>query len=103
AGVLAGTATSGGTGTFPNITITASNGVAPDATQAFTLTTVTVEGNYIASFGLGGTNADPSFDYDLDDLANLMEYALGLDPTTANVAGLPSVTVKNYGGTNYLS
>jgi subtilisin-like proprotein convertase family protein len=103
AGLISGTATNGGTGTFANLMVTANNGISPNATQTFTLNTVTREGNYIASFGLSGTNADPSFDYDLDDLANLMEYALGLDPTTANVAGLPSVTIKNYGGTNYLS
>lgn len=32
-----------------------------------------------------------------------MEYGLLLDPTVANINGLPVVTLKDYGGTAYLS
>ena len=102
-GALSGTATSAGTGEFPNITVTASNGTLPDATQTFSLTAVTRLANYLNSKGLSGTDAAPLFDYDFDGLVNLIEYALLQDPTVANVAGLPPVIIKNYGGTKYLS
>jgi hypothetical protein len=103
AGVLSGTATSGGNGTFPNIIVTASNGVAPDAMQAFTLNTATRAANYIASVGLTGSDAILTYDYDHDSLANLLEYGLGLNPTIAGLSGLPVVTLKDYSGTKYLS
>jgi hypothetical protein len=102
-GVLSGTAKSGGTGTFSGITVTAANGILPNATQTFSLTTATRADNYIASFGLTGGNAGLNYDYDYDGLSNLMEYALGLDPTVPSVLGLPVVTLKDYGGTKYLS
>jgi hypothetical protein len=102
-GVLSGTATSAVSGNFPNITVTASNGTPPDAQQTFSLAAVTQVANYLASFGLTGSNAALTFDYDFDGISNLMEYALGLDPTVANPAGLPIATIKNYSGTNYLS
>jgi subtilisin-like proprotein convertase family protein len=102
-GKLSGTATSGGGGAYPSISVTASNGIAPNAVQTFSLTTATRASNYIASFGLTGTNAVLTFDYDKDGLTNLMEYALGLDPTVADLSGLPLVTLKNYSGTKYLS
>ena len=103
AGVLSGTATSGGTGSFPGIMVTASNGIPPNATQTFALTTVTQAGNYLAAFGLTGNNAALNFDYDGDGLPNLLEYALNLNPTVASLVGLPVVTLKNYNGTKYLS
>jgi subtilisin-like proprotein convertase family protein len=103
AGVLSGTATSGGNGSFPGIMAIASNGVAPDAMQTFSLTTVTQAQNYLAGFGLSGGNATFTFDYDGDGLANLLEYGLGLNPTVAGLNGLPVVTLKNYSGTKYLS
>src|SRR5262249_29186471 len=102
-GKLSGTATSGGSGTYPNISVTASNGIAPDAVQTFTLNTATRASNYIASFGLTVSNAVLTFDYDNDGLANLMEYALGLDPTVADLSGVPVVTLKDYSGMEYLS
>jgi subtilisin-like proprotein convertase family protein len=102
-GVLSGTATSGGTGNFPNIIATASNGVAPPAMQTFALIAVTTAQNYIKSFGLTGSDAVFTFDYDGDGIANLLEYGLGLDPTVAGLNGLPLVTLKDYSGTKYLS
>ncbi len=102
-GVLSGTATSGGTGSFPNIVVTATNGVASDATQTFGLSTATRTANYLAGFGLTGSDAVFTFDYDGDGLANLLEYGLGLDPTIAGLNGLPVVTLKDYSGTQYLS
>jgi hypothetical protein len=103
AGVLSGTATSAVTGNFPNITVTASNGNLPNAQQMFSLSAVTRAANYLTGFGLSGGNAAYNFDYDLDGISNLLEYALNLDPTVANLAGLPVATIKNYSGTNYLS
>jgi subtilisin-like proprotein convertase family protein len=102
-GLLAGTATSGGTGNFPNLIATASNGVAPPAMQTFALTAVSKAQNYLGSFGLAGSDAAFTFDYDGDGLTNLLEYGLGLNPTVAALAGLPVVTVKDYSGTKYLS
>jgi hypothetical protein len=104
-GLLSGTATSGGTGTFSNITVTASNGILPNATQTFSLSTATRAANYLASFGLTdpNTNGALTFDYDSDGMANLLEYALGLNPTATNITGQPVVTLKDYSGTEYLS
>ena len=103
AGVLSGTITNGGTGMFPNIMVTASNGVSPSARQTFSLSTITQVSNYLNNYKLTGNNADPGADPDGDGIPNLLEYALGLDPTTASVLGLPIVTLKNYSGTKYLS
>jgi hypothetical protein len=103
AGVLSGTCTDGGTGTFPSIMVTATNAVAPNATQTFTLSTVTQANNYIASFGLTGTDAVLTADPDHDGINNLLEYGLGLNPTVNSSSGLPTVTLKNYSGTTYLS
>ncbi|MGZ5537627.1 MAG: hypothetical protein ACXWG0_03780, partial [Chthoniobacterales bacterium] len=102
-GVLSGTPNSGGNGSFPNITVTASNGVLPNAQQTFSLAAVTSAANYIAGFGLTGSDAALLYDYDGDGISNLMEYALGLDPTIATPNGLPVVTLKDYSGTQYLS
>ena len=43
--------------------------------------------------------ADP----DHDGIPNLLEYALGLNPTVASLTGLPVITLKDYSGTKYLS
>jgi reprolysin-like metallo-peptidase family M12B/putative Ig domain-containing protein len=102
-GALSGTATSAGTGDFPSITVTASNGTLPNAQQIFSLTAVTRVANYLSSYGLTGGNAALLFDYDSDGIVNLMEYALLQNPTLASVAGLPAVIIKNYAGTKYLS
>lgn len=103
AGVLSGTPTSAGTGNFPNIAVTASNGNAPDAQQTFSLSVVTRADNYIASYGLSGADAGLLVDYDGDGLTNLMEYALQLNPTIPSRSGLPTVVLKEYAGTKYLS
>lgn len=102
AGLLSGTPAVNTGGTYP-ITIFASNGIPPDATQNFTLQVVTRAANYLAGYGLTGTNAALTFDYDRDGIPNLMEYALGLNPTVANRAGLPVVILKSYGGPLFLS
>lgn len=101
-GVLSGTTTDAGTGNFPNITVTASNGNPPDAEQTFSLTVVSRATNYLNSYGLTGENAALLFDYDGDGILNLMEYAQVLDPTLANIAGLPVVIQKKYHGSEYL-
>ena len=102
-GVLSGTPTSAGTGSFPNITVVASNGNLPEAQQTFSLNAATKSANYFSSYGLTGSNAAASFDYDGDGLSNLIEYALQLDPTKASFTGIPSVVIKKYGPNNYLS
>ena len=102
-GALSGTPTSAGNGSFPNITVTASNGNAPDVQQTFSLAVVTQAGNYLAGYELGGGDAALLYDYDGDGLANLMEYALQLDPTLANANAVPVVVLKDYNGTRYLS
>lgn len=102
-GVLSGTVWSVGSSMYPNIVVNASNGTQPDAQQTFSLTTVTNASNYLSTFGLSGANAALLFDYDRDGITNLAEYGLGLNPTAASVSGLPVVSIKKYGGTNYLS
>ena len=98
AGLLSGTASSAGTGFFPNLTVTASNGIPPDDTQTFSLNTRTVVANYLASFGLSGANALPTADPNFDGVTNLMAYALGLNPNTQNANLLPIAAIKNYAG-----
>lgn len=102
-GVLSGTPTSAGTGTFTNITVTASNGKAPDAEQTFSLAVVTRAPNYLAGYGLSGNDAALLYDFDRDGLTNLMEYALRLDPTVAASGVAPAVVLKDYGGMKFLS
>ena len=48
---------------------------------------------------VSGPNADP----DGDGIPNLLEYALGLDPKTANVGGLPQPQIVTVNGQDYLS
>ena len=97
AGLLSGTPDAVGTGSYPNITVTATNGVAPPATKTFTLNVVTLSTNYIAGFGLTGANALLTADPDGDGLANLMEYALGLNPTIPGGKPLPRAVIQLYG------
>jgi T5SS/PEP-CTERM-associated repeat protein len=42
-------------------------------------------------------------DFDFDGFANLIEYALAMDPRTPNVAGAPVLGVVNVAGVDYLS
>jgi hypothetical protein len=48
---------------------------------------------------VSGDGADP----DHDGLANLVEYALGHDPTAANQTGRPAVSRVSIGGQGYLA
>lgn len=101
-GLLAGTATAAGNGLFAKITVAATNGTAPAATQSFDLTVVTRSASYLAGFGLAGPAAAPQVDFDLDGLSNLLEYAFGLDPTRASIN--PGETIiRDYAGTRYLA
>jgi hypothetical protein len=59
--------------------------------------------SYLAGFGLFGANAGLLVDYDHDGLANLAEYALGLNPTVAGVSGVPVVSIQKFDNANYLS
>lgn len=45
----------------------------------------------------------PSADPDGDGIANLLEYALGLNPKGADAKGLPQPQIVSVGGQNYLS
>ncbi|OAI42568.1 hypothetical protein AYO41_04000 [Verrucomicrobia bacterium SCGC AG-212-E04] len=102
AGLLSGTPTSAGTGLFANLTVTASNGILPNDTQTFSLSVVTRVANYVSSFGLSGSNAQPTADPNGDGVSNLLAYALGVSPITNN-AVFDHGTVRNYSGSNYLS
>ena len=54
----------------------------------------------LSNNAISGNEADPDF----DGLANLMEYALGLDPKQAAVGALlPAVYTEHIGGLNYLA
>ena len=102
-GVLSGTPTSAGTGSFRDITITASNGFNTDATQTFPLSAVTAVSYYLAGFGLTGPNAALTADPNADGVTNLMAYALGLNPTVQSANSLPQGKIKNYNGVSYES
>ncbi|EDY21119.1 Pectinesterase [Chthoniobacter flavus Ellin428] len=91
------------------ITITASNGISPAATQTFTLAVQwTLATWQSAKFGanagdssIAGPNADPNG----NGISNLLEYALGGDPLAAGAAvSLPVVapTVNLSDGQTYL-
>jgi hypothetical protein len=82
--------------------VTASNGIGPDATQTFDLSVVTLFDNYIASFGLTGSDALPLADPNSDGMSNLLAYALNLSPLDNN-STFEQGLVRTYGGQNYLS
>ncbi len=94
-------------GVYSNIQVTASNGTAPNAQSAFSITVVNTVGNYAASNGLTGADAAPGADPDGDGLTNLMEYALNLNPAVSDAGSgatpQAQVAVRSYGGVNYLS
>lgn len=88
--------------TYPNLKVTTSNSVAPDATQTFSIRLVSTASSYLAAYGLTGANAAPTLDYARDGIANLLKYALGLNPTLAG--GAPVVPqIRSYAGSSYLS
>lgn len=101
-GVLSGTLTAAGTGTYSGILVTASNALSPSSTQDFTLRATTVAANYLASFGLTGQDALLTADPNGDGTNNLLAYALGLSPI-ANAGVYDIGTVRDYAGTKYLS
>ena len=53
----------------------------------------------ITNLNIIGTYADP----DRDGLKNLLEYALGLDPTLTDLWGLPVVELEEFEGKHYLT
>jgi len=102
-GAITGTPTAAGIYTG---TVTATNGLAPDATQAFTITVGTSYTAWVGLQGLTGNQALPTAVVSPDGMTNLMKYAQGLNPfTTYNpgTASLPVVQAQNYSGVNYLS
>ncbi len=103
AGVLSGTPTSAGPGSFPNVVIATQNGIGVPATQTVSFTVATLAANYLAGFGLTGPAARALSDPDHDGTSNLLEYALGLDPTKVDVSALPKAQIRNYGGVPYVS
>lgn len=102
-GVLAGTPSSAGTGFFPNVTVTASNGLPGDASQTFSLSAVTRVASYLAGFGLSGPEALLTADPNADGVFNLLAYALGLNPTLPRAQFLPVAAIQNYAGVPYAS
>ena len=48
---------------------------------------------YLQSYGLSGTNAAPMADPDNDGIPNLVEFALGLNPTNASRENLPAAMI----------
>ncbi len=59
--------------------------------------------SYLAGYGLTGSDAAPELDFDFDGLPNLLEYALGLDPTKPEAAGRPLLSVREIDGAKYLA
>jgi hypothetical protein len=50
---------------------------------------------WIASYGYTGANASPTADPDGDGIPNLLEYALGADPSTSSSTALPAVSLDS--------
>jgi hypothetical protein len=95
-GVLSGTPPSV-TGSPFVITIAASNGISPAATQSFTLTVRWTFATWQSvKFGTSATDssiAGPLADPNGNGILNLLEYALGGDPlSTSPTVSLPTVT-----------
>lgn len=100
AGVLSGTPAAGtGNATYP-ITITAANGVAPSASQSFTLTVLSPWQFWqLSNFGANATNpaiAGDNADPDLDGIKNLLEYGWGTDPNARTVGQAVVDTTTGY-------
>ncbi|MEO5914508.1 MAG: autotransporter-associated beta strand repeat-containing protein [Luteolibacter sp.] len=97
-------ATGGITGSFASVTGTLPSGYTINSAFNFggvpaialVSSTFSAYDTWTASFGLAGSDAAPSFDYDKDSMSNLLEYALQGNPTTTDLAKLP--TVGNSGG-----
>ena len=109
-GVLSGTPTSTAGSPF-SITITASNGNSPNATQVFTLKV-----NPSVNFGLWEDNNNftgtstvigPTATPEHDGMPNLLKYFYDIDPngpmSGTDRAALPTLGVTTSGGTEYLT
>ncbi len=87
-GVLTGTPPDA-TGSPFALTLTADNGIAPAATQTFTLTVQgTLPAWLLAHPGAGSATADNPY----NGVTNLLNYALGANPPGSSVPNLPVVT-----------
>ncbi|HUB67519.1 MAG TPA: choice-of-anchor tandem repeat GloVer-containing protein, partial [Candidatus Methylacidiphilales bacterium] len=110
-GILSGTPPDTSGAPF-SITITASNGVSPDATQSFTLNVQSAftqwAGLYftpqqLANPAISGPGATP----ENDGTPNLLKYIFDIDPAVpmnaADLAALPAVGMSTIGGVHYLT
>lgn len=106
-GVLSGTPPTATGGPF-TLTITATNGNSPNATQAFTLDVqpILTFSEWEASFPNPITSG-PSATPENDGVPNLLKYLYDIDPsepmTAADRAALPTVGMTTIKGTNYLT
>jgi hypothetical protein len=110
AGVISGMPTAGG---IYSGTVTASNGVPPNATQNVTISVfssalATWESQFfttlqLANPAIGGPNADPGN----DGVPNLLKYLFDINPSTTigttDRAALPQVAITNVNSVNYLT
>lgn len=94
------------TGNYP-IQFTASDGTLTDRkTTVITVTTGSLLADWKNRYWPGVT--DPNLigngaDTDGDELSNLVEYALGLDPSVASLDGAPEIGTADVGGQKYLT
>lgn len=88
------------------LSVSANSNYAVGASSQATVTISTPFGAWAQQhFGAqaGSPDAAPTADFDHDGLSNLLEYALGSDPTLASVNALPAPAIRTYGGAPYVS
>src|SRR5262249_16984721 len=103
-GVLQGTPAA--TGTF-NFQLQVTDDTGAIGTQPFAITIHTayeawMESVFTASEQANGAISGPAADPDLDGISNFMEFALSLDPKSAN-GSTTTTTVESASGSSYLT
>jgi hypothetical protein len=103
-GVISGTPAVSGTYTG---TVSAGNGIAPPATQNFSITILTTFSAWASEYGGGPSISDPNAIPESDGVVNLNKYLFDINPievmSATDRAALPAVGMSTTGGIHYLT